>query len=123
PERLKEIADACSKATPGPWAAQPWDIDAEGTLIILRLDDYEPEADQDNANAHFVALARSAVPELLQYIDTLEAIIQNDVLADSPAARELRLWGLRQALGLVDMARTRAAVSETIQKAIKELGG
>ena len=98
-DRLRALAE---NATPGPWEAEGGDIwnDAHGFLLNPRLDD---------ADADFIAAARTAVPALLDMLDQAEAE---------------RDWNLRSSRLVKEeriKANARAERAEARIKAVREL--
>ena len=71
PERIAELTALCEKAAPGPWRVGPVDDtrveDAAGNEVAQIDGDYnQPDTwPQMEANAAFIAAARTALPELL----------------------------------------------------------
>ena len=79
-ERLAEILERESKATPGPWHAEEdpsaWDDfrDTAAGFIPEILTLQAPEYDAMTlGTAQFIAAARTDIPDLLAYVDDLEA--------------------------------------------------
>lgn len=69
---LEQIEDACSKATPGPWVRQ--DTPDYGEIYKLPIKALSQPlalvANEDNTD--FIALARTALPELVARVRDLE---------------------------------------------------
>ena len=71
PEKIAELTALCEKAAPGPWRVGPVDDtrveDAAGNEVAQIDGDYnQPDTwPQMEANAAFIAAARTALPELL----------------------------------------------------------
>lgn len=74
---LDELKELCAAATEGPWHQSPdalWHVRTvlENALIPLALKDGEPIADAAlDADAAFIAAARSAVPVLIAEVERL----------------------------------------------------
>lgn len=104
---LKTIADACKRATPGPWKMCPkrmYFIAADGSPVA-DIDDFEnlgpirmrghgaeasgnrPAGSQD-ANADFICLARTAMPQLLDRVRDLEERLRDEYEGRTRALQE-----------------------------------
>lgn len=75
---LKHLEDLCSKATPGPWKGDEYEMTApkvktleEGRIKLVWADDYH----MSEFDAEFIAAARTALPELIARVRRLEAEI------------------------------------------------
>lgn len=69
PERLKALRELCDRATPGPWrigAMESFQAAVDGA------DDEEVTGFIEPSDAGFIATARTAIPELLDYVARLE---------------------------------------------------
>jgi len=89
--RWRALAEA---ATPGPWNVEEFFDPEDGTRyrgIYGWHDDGEEYLCLSEADAHFVAAARTALPELLAENDrlraTLEAMVAANAVPDYPAAQ------------------------------------
>ena len=77
PERIAELTALCEKAAPGPWRVGPVDDtrveDAAGNEVAQIDGDYnQPDTwPQMEANAAFIAAARTALPELLAEVTSI----------------------------------------------------
>ncbi|MGH3585039.1 MAG: hypothetical protein ACRDQ0_01845 [Pseudonocardia sp.] len=96
PEREQEIIAREQAATPGPWESDGAEI--YGTLGgILMLDLWVGETldvdnqDRSNADAAFIADARSAVPELLAEVADLRAALAEQAVATKHYIRQIRM--------------------------------
>lgn len=83
PHKIKELREICEKATPGPWVQEHFYVSARiaggrpnGEIIVCvqgtALKDNRYPFNQQCNNAEFIAQARSALPELLDYVEELE---------------------------------------------------
>lgn len=92
PEELKAIENRCNKATPGPWRAchegkcscgQIWSQQVDAPVADVTRGEWGdpglPYGQIPNhyaeANADFIAHARTDIPALLDYIKELESMI------------------------------------------------
>ncbi len=82
PERKQELRAACEAATKEPWFAwmSPSDVHEvntglAGNPVICKVG----KSTQAEANADFIALARSALPELLDEVERLEKKLQSQL--------------------------------------------
>lgn len=89
PDRLAELDRLCREATPGPWflVGYPWlppntntyviagCEDPHGGTLVCDFDFVEDREQDDNsdADAAFIAAARSAIPDLIAHVRELEA--------------------------------------------------
>jgi regulator of replication initiation timing len=70
--KLAEWRAACEKATAGEW---DWDEDAQGHAYdVGALEDFLVACECTKDDATFIALARSALPELLDEVEALRAV-------------------------------------------------
>jgi hypothetical protein len=78
PERLKEIREACDGALPGPWEVERYHVrtGSEWKSDLADCDCSNLHESWKRGNAHFIAMAHDAVPELLAEIDRLKAKIR-----------------------------------------------
>lgn len=78
PKRIAEIRAACKAATPGPWEVSPYWMEDSGLSDVIashRKPTNGVASDCFNWDAAFIALARTAVPELLAEVERLEGIL------------------------------------------------
>lgn len=88
-ERLKAWSEACQRATAGPWGRCQtsegkctcgliWSLAQDGVIATVGVN-HEGESDlagaPQHADADFIALARTALPEAVQRIRELEAAL------------------------------------------------
>lgn len=103
-KRLNEIRQRCERATKGPWSPgredmqsydgatdQPFssvyaDDDRAGShmghklpLVIARIDGKDIEAEEEKANARFIAHARTDIPDLLAEIERMKVFIHDGI--------------------------------------------
>ena len=77
PEKIAELTALCEKAAPGPWRVGPVDDtrveDAAGNEVAQIDGDYnQPDTwPQMEANAAFIAVSRTALPEILAELTRL----------------------------------------------------
>lgn len=91
PDRRAVLRAACEAATPGPWHVSETELEA---AVVYVDDDKVPDAATvlfegdwgTLADAGFIALARTALPDALDYIDRLERGLR-DVHDDLSAVR------------------------------------
>ncbi|MFF5784224.1 hypothetical protein ACFY8P_04545 [Streptomyces sp. NPDC012693] len=128
-QRLDEILDRANAAAPGPWESDGAEIYGTfaGVLSIdlwvgetLNIDDQE----QANANASFIAAARTDVPELVAEVAALRARIaeleavrdtQNRILSD--AAKQLGLACER----ITELETERHTTNEALSDAAEQM--
>ena len=80
-KRIEELREMCEKATAGPWKCQAWDFtvcvtykveDLDGSQHWVPQNDYYIGGSPDD-DAAFIAAARTALPELLDEVERLQA--------------------------------------------------
>ncbi|MFD5875647.1 hypothetical protein [Streptomyces sp. NPDC060322] len=98
PDREQEIRTREQAATPGPWMSDGAEI--YGTLGgVLMIDLWVGETldvenqERSNADAAFIATARSAVPELLAEVDRLRTELADQARATEYFANQSRRRG------------------------------
>ena len=72
PERRAELKRLCEAATEGPWETDDCHVFADDGRALLAYLRPIPSMQDRDANAAFIAAARTALPELLDYADRLE---------------------------------------------------
>lgn len=145
-ERVAELLAICDAATPGPWlVAECVDYD-EGGPVGIRYDrdegvfhlyesgpeggEYEPEtvcAPWSEADARFIATARTLTPALLRHIlrelDTIAPwLLTAEELADNRRVRDSNLVGARAAAALLQGHDCALAILGGIEATLAEVG-
>ena len=82
PERIAELRELCDKATPGEWEKKYDTNLVYAGRLVANAGGYSDSARtretrlQNDANAAFIAAARTAVPELLDELERLRGILR-----------------------------------------------
>lgn len=112
-DKYKELRDLESKATDGPWVVDPMKTESIATgedywhLMNFGVSDYEGWGFKE-ADANFISLARSQLPDILADLDKanaeiehLRVVVENDIimaqgavdlLSQSPWSSKSRKW-------------------------------
>jgi len=69
-ERLRAV---CEKATAGPWVNSGSEVNMDETCIAVTL----YRSNEEEENARFIALARTALPQLLDLVERQNEAIQS----------------------------------------------
>lgn len=125
PEREQEIRTLEQAATPGPWESDGAEI--YGTLGgVLMIDLWVGETldvdnqTRSNADAAFIATARSAVPELLGEVADLRAELADQVRATEYFAQQSRRRGNELERLRAELAARSAPVeNSTVETAVR----
>jgi hypothetical protein len=126
PERLAEIKAAAEWATPGEWWPVPYDgegyqVDTKVGCVADCGESFRPEMD-----ARFIALARTAIPELVAEVARLQksygflrsTLAMEERVCDDKKARLARAVGALRKIKGAGKGFSR----ETAAEALRELG-
>lgn len=121
-----ELRRLCEAATPGPWAYE------DGSIVNREHEgddwDIAEVYPQNRANAHLIAAARTALPALLDALESAEAMVSalnGDVteLGQRLEAAEERERGLRKALEEIARQKLHAEITDRDPDELDWLGG
>ena len=83
---LTELKEACAKASPEPWGAtqrpsRQWHIHGAGggAVCYTAAATWKKSAERHAANSAFIAMSRSAVPELIARLEKAEALLRQAI--------------------------------------------
>jgi hypothetical protein len=100
--KLEEIRKLCDEATPGPWGMD-WHNDERTTRDIWRsLGPIVDGKERVQADAAFIAMARTALPKLLAVAEAANAFCRVETLEPWDGEAEEAYQSIRKALAALE---------------------